>query len=229
MKRLFKILIPFLVLVLIGAVWLAWYFNLLPKKSYTAADFGIETLVASVDFDGDGLEDYADLLAGAKAEAKRRPRYKSVYYNGGYPPAEEGVCTDVIWRAFRDAGYSLREMVDQDIRNRPDAYPNIQKPDDNIDFRRVTNLHYFLEEYGVELTTDIDAIESWQPGDIVVFGNNKHIGIVSDKRNKKGQPYILHNGGQPMREEDYLPRAKVTAHFRFDASKVPEELLIKFQ
>ncbi len=228
MKRLFKILIPFLVFALIGAVWLAWYFNLLPKKSYTAADFGIETLVASVDFDGDGLDDYADLLAGAKAEAKRRPRYKSVYYNGGYPPAEEGVCTDVIWRAFRDAGYSLREMVDRDIRNRPEAYPNVQKPDDNIDFRRVTNLRHFFEEYAISLTTDIDAISSWQAGDIVVFGNNKHIGIVSDKRNKEGQPYILHNGGQPMREEDYLPRAKVTAHFRFDASKMPEELLIKF-
>ena len=229
MKRLFKILIPFLILALVGAVWLAWYFNLLPKKTYTAEDFGIEPLISKVDFDGDGLDDYADLLAGAKAEAKRRPRYKSVYYNGGYPPAEEGVCTDVIWRAFRDAGYSLREMVDRDIRNRPEAYPNIQKPDDNIDFRRVTNLRHFFEEYAITLTTDTDAISSWQAGDIVVFGNNKHIGIVSDKRNKEGQPYILHNGGQPVREEDYLPRAKVTAHFRFDASKVPEEMKIKFQ
>ena len=66
------------------------------------------------------------------------------------------------------------------------------------------------------------------PGDIVIFGNNNHIGIVSDYRNKHGITYILHNGGQPIREEDYLKRGKVTRHYRFDASKIDSSVIFSF-
>ena len=67
-------------------------------------------------------------------------------------------------------------------------------------------------------------------GDIVIFNENSHIGIVSDKRNANGQPLIIHNGGQPNREEDYLPGAqKIAAHYRFDASRVPEDMLIEWE
>ena len=62
----------------------------------------------------------------------------------------------------------------------------------------------------------------------MIFGNDSHIGIVSDKRNKNGQPFILHNGGQPKREENILPRRKVTAHYRFDASRLPAGAAIAF-
>ena len=45
-----------------------------------------------------------------------------------------------------------------------------------------------------------------------------HIGIISDKRNKKGVPYLIHNGGQPIREEDILERYNeyepITGHYR---------------
>ncbi|MBR6793962.1 MAG: DUF1287 domain-containing protein [Clostridia bacterium] len=64
---------------------------------------------------------------------------------------------------------------------------------------------------------------------MVLFDGDAHIGIVSDKRNKDGQPYILHNGGQPRREEDYLPRAEVSGHYRFDAANIPAEVLIAFE
>jgi len=82
--------------------------------------------------------------------------------------------------------------------------------------------------YALDLTTDPEAIGEWQPGDIVIFGNDRHIGIVSDKRNSKGQPYIIHNGGQPKREEDYLKRntMSITGHYRFDASSIDEAVLI---
>ena len=116
-------------------------------------------------------------------------------------------------------------MVDRDIRRRPEAYPHAAEPDHRIDFRRVPNLHEFLREYAVELTTDITDIEAWQAGDIVIFGRDQHIGIVSDRRNAEGQPYIIHNSGQPSREEDYLPRADVTGHYRFDASLIDAEIL----
>ena len=45
-----------------------------------------------------------------------------------------------------------------------------------------------------------------------------HIGIVSDKRNSKGIPYLIHNTGQPFREEDALEQYSkynpISGHYR---------------
>ena len=188
------------------------------KTFYTAEDFKIQTIKSDKDYDNDGIDDYTDILQGAKIEAENKPTYKSVYYSGGYPPDNEGVCTDVIWRALKNAGYILKEMVDEDIKNNVKQYPRVAgKPDPNIDFRRVPNLKIYFERNQIVLTTDLTRIEEWQPGDIVIFGSN-HIGIISDKRNKKGIPYLLHNGGQPLREEDilelYNQYEPITGHYR---------------
>ncbi len=48
--------------------------------------------------------------------------------------------------------------------------------------------------------------EDWQPGDIVVFDDGRHIGIVSDRRTKRGGRILFTMQGQPEREEDYLKR-----------------------
>jgi len=196
----------------------------------TAADQGasepnFERVVSPVDYNQNGKDDYMDLVLGARRDAENHPTYDDSYFNNGYPPDNIGVCADVIWRAFREAGYSLRDMVDKDIASRPSAYPKITKPDSNIDFRRVYNLQVFFEKYAISLTNDINKVEEWQPGDIVIFGNNTHIGIVSDKRNADGRPYIIHNGGQKEREEDYLGREFAAFHYRFDASAVDPAVL----
>lgn len=163
------------------------------KKVYYAEDFGIEVILSKNDMDNDGIDDYTDILLGARKEAENKPKYKSAYYSGGYPPDSEGVCTDVIWRAFKNAGYNLKDMVDEDIKNNVEKYPRVAgKPDPNIDFRRVPNLKVYFERNAINLTKDLSKIEEWQPGDIVVFGTS-HIGIISDKRNKKGIPYLIHN------------------------------------
>lgn len=224
MKKALKIFIP-IVLLLTLVYFTLNYFNLIPQKYYTARDFGIETVKSSVDFNQNGVDDYTDILMGARKDAQNHPKYDGKYIDGGYPPDNIGVCTDVVWRAFKNAGYSLKDMVDKDILNRREAYSRIDKPDTNIDFRRVKNLNIFFSEYAVSLTTDIEKISEWQPGDIVIFNNEKHIGIVSDKRNREGKPYIIHNGGQPNREEDYLTRSTVVAHYRFDASKIDSGVL----
>lgn len=83
------------------------------------------------------------------------------------------------------AGYYLRELVNEDIKNNPEKY-NIKVRDKNIDYRRVRNLLTYLEENSINLSTDIKNRDEWQGGDTVVFST--HIGIVSDKRNKKGIP-----------------------------------------
>lgn len=210
---LFAIL--FAVTILFFSVLFYYSYN---KEAYYARDFDIEVLLSSTDFDNDGIDDYTDILQGAKIEAENKPKYKSVYYAGGYPPENEGVCTDVIWRALKNAGYILKDMVDEDIKNNVDKYPRVNgKPDSNIDFRRVPNLKVYFERNQITLTKDLNKIEEWQAGDIVVFGES-HVGIISDKRNAKGIPYLIHNGGQPLREEDileiYNQYEPITGHYR---------------
>ena len=63
------------------------------------------------------------------------------------------------------------------------------------------------------------AAKLFAPGDIVTFGS-RHVGIISDKRNRDGIPYLIHNGGQPRREEDALLRCHrnhpISGHFRWN-------------
>lgn len=195
-----------------------------PKKYYKASDFNISTIYSKSDYDDDNIDDYSDFVVGARRDAQKKPKYISKYYENSYPPSNEGVCTDVIWRAFKQAGFSLRDMIDQDIMNHPEDYPNIKVRDKNIDFRRVMNQKIFFEKYAEKLTLNYKNVKKWQPGDIVVF-EDKHIGIISDYRNKTGIPYVIHNGGQQNREEDYLSKSKITGHYRFDATKIDPEIL----
>ena len=231
-KKAKAILVVFTVLAIvfvsIGLI-VANRYNVIPKKWYSAEDFGITEIKSSVDFNKNGIDDYSDMVLGARKDAENHPKYDSRYFDGGFPPDNIGVCTDVVWRAFKNAGYNLREMVDLDIQLRSEAYPAVENRDKNIDFRRVRNLLVFFREYAIELTVDVEQIGEWQPGDIVIFKGVEHIGIVSDRRSKDGQPYIIHNGGQPNREEDYLDWGDPTAHFRFDASLVDEALLIPWE
>ena len=216
MKKLTRFLTIFIIcLCIIILTILYLYFH---PKTYNANDFNIATITSQTDYDNDGIDDYTDILQGARIEAENKPTYKSVYYAGGYPPDNEGVCTDVIWRALKNAGYSLKDMIDEDIKNNVSAYPRVEgKPDPNIDFRRVPNLKIYFERNHITLTKDLTQIAEWQPGDIVVFGNS-HIGIISDKRNKKGIPFLIHNGGQPLREENILElynnHNPISGHFR---------------
>lgn len=178
------------------------------------------------DQDGDGILDLDDILDGARKDAANRPKYIDAYYRGGYPPDHEGVCTDVIWRSFRNAGYELKDMVDKDIRANPRAYPRVDRPDPNIDFRRVLNLHPFFRRHALSLTIevvphDIDNLSQWQGGDIVIFGAPyHHIAVVSDRRRVDGVPYIIHNRSPFTMEEDALLHwhkyvSPIVGHYRW--------------
>lgn len=204
------------------------YFNLIPKEYYKASHFNIKTIYSDSDFDKDKIDDYSDFVLGARNYVAKKPKYVSKYYENSYPPDSEGVCTDVVWQAFKNAGYSLRDMVNNDIKANPDDYQNITNRDINIDFRRVTNLKVFFQKYAINLTLDYKEISEWQPGDIVIF-NDEHIGIISDRRNKNGVNYVIHNYGQPNLEEDFLTKSKITGHYRFDATKIAKEVLVKWE
>lgn len=220
MKKVIKIVFVILIiLILLLIVGISTYFLTQKyKRVYTAEDFNIETIYSKLDYNQNGVDNYTDILLGARKDAENHPIYKSAYYKGGYPPENEGVCTDVVWRAFKNAGYNLKSMIDEDIKNNTKEYPATNgKPDPNIDFRRVRNLKVYFKKICYTLTNDIKEIEEWQPGDIVIFGSS-HIGIISDKRNKQGIPYLIHNAAQPLREEDTLElwnnNTPITAHYR---------------
>ena len=188
------IIIPLLVLYSEGIVIID------NNESYTNEDFGISTYTSKVDKDGDGIDDQTDFLQNVRKYIAKKPKYKSEYYAGGYPTGEYGVCTDVIVVAALNTGYDLRTLVNEDIKSRKEDY-DIDIIDIDIDFRRAKNLNEYLEKNAIVLTTDLSKIEEWQGGDIVVFKG--HIGVVSDKRNENGIPYLIHhaNAFQTIYEE----------------------------
>ncbi|MBR2760870.1 MAG: DUF1287 domain-containing protein [Solobacterium sp.] len=142
------------------------------------------------------------------------PKYKSRYYHGGYPDDGYGTCTDVIGFALRSSGYDLRKKLNEDVLAHPERY-EIETPDIDIDFRRVKNLIVYFENNEEVLGNDLSQIQDWQGGDLVIFRN--HIGIVSDRRNAKGIPYVIHHASpfQLRYEEDILEkRDDLVLHIR---------------
>lgn len=191
-----------------------YIFNVIPHKSYDNAYFQIEPYKSSIDKDKDGVDDQTDILNGVRDYVKTKPKYQSKYYETGYPNDLYGVCTDVVAFGLLNAGYDLMELVYQDILENRSNY-NIEQIDKRIDFRRVKNLEVYFKNHSISLTTNINSISEWQGGDIVVFKN--HIGIVSDKRNKKGIPFIIHHANpyQIHYEEDILEyRKDIIGHYR---------------
>lgn len=222
-RRLIAVLVFLLIIAGLLTAWVVWYLNLIPQRPYTAEELGIAVLASPLDADRDGVDDYTDIMLGARADAENAPRYDDSYHEGGYPPDDVGVCTDVVWRAFRHAGYDLKALVDYDISRNPELYPGLDNgtPDPNIDFRRVRNLRVFFDRHATVLTLDFDNPEDWQAGDIVTFGGDSaHIAVLSDLRNKDGYPWLIHNSGQPNREENSLIKLAltrgITGHYRWE-------------
>ena len=198
MKRIITLTLS-LTIVLYGL----YIFNYIPHKKYTNKDFKIKTYISNVDKDNDEIDDQTDILNNARNYISRKPKYKSKYYKTGYPNDEYGVCTDVVAFSLKNAGYDLKTLVNEHIKSNKKLY-KIKNIDENIDFRRVQNLKIYFNKTAIQLTSDINKIEKWQGGDIVIFKN--HIGIVSDKRNKKGISFIIHHASpyQKYYEEDIL-------------------------
>lgn len=214
MKK-YKWITLFLIIVfIIILIYLLYYLNIIPNKTYTNEYFDIETYTSNIDKDQDGIDDQTDIINNTKKYIKTNPQYKSKYYASGYPDDGYGVCTDVVAFSLKDAGYDLMELVNIHINENKHLY-DIDIIDKPIDFRRVKNLDIYFKHNAISLTTNVKEIDSWQAGDIVVF--KKHIGIISDKRNKRGVPYVIHHANpyQINYEEDILEkRNDIIGHYR---------------
>lgn len=201
--------------------------NIKPTESTVV----VENIKSDIDYNENSMDDYTDFVNGARKDALNYPTYDPSYIseNNGYPNDNKGVCTDVIWRAFKEAGYSLRTILNEDIKNDITYYTQIiDSPNPNIDFRRVKPLKHFFYKYALNLEVELNDPYQWQPGDIIVFNpNDYHIGILSDKRNNSGFPLVIHNMGQKNREEDFLTLKKenIAAHFRFESKNIEADVL----
>ena len=152
---------------------------------------------------------------------KYDPTYFVLKYPNGDVPADKGVCTDVIIRAYRKLGIDLQKEVHEDMAKNFSKYPKtwgLKKPDTNIDHRRVPNLAVFFSKFGKVKSTETNPA-LYIPGDIVTWilpGNLTHIGIVVNKKSADGKRFmVVHNigGGQVL--EDCLFKYTITGHYQY--------------
>lgn len=149
------------------------------------------------------------------------PAYVVLKYPMGDVPANKGVCTDVVIRAYRKLGIDLQKLVHEDMSRNFSLYPKKwgrTKADKNIDHRRVYNLMKFFERFGTVKKISNEAKE-YQPGDIVCWllgGKLSHIGIVSSIKSNDGLRYqIVHNIGSGQVLEDMLFDYEIIGHYTY--------------
>lgn len=149
--------------------------------------------------------------------------YRKIDYPMGDVPAYKGVCSDVIIRSYRGIDIDLQKLLHEDIKANFSAYPSkrmwgLNKPDTNIDHRRVPNLEVFFTRKGKVKPITKNA-EDYVPGDIVSWrldNGRPHIGIVVNKKSGDNQRYlVMHNIGFGQVAEDVLFSWKITGHFTY--------------
>lgn len=158
------------------------------------------------------------LAASARSLTAQRVVYDPAYYVIPYPagdvPHGKGVCTDVVIRAYRALGIDLQKAVHEDILKVRSAYHRVQRPDANIDHRRVPNLMVFFSRHGRSLSRQ-PADSLYGAGDVVCWdlgGGVLHTGIVVLQG---ARPWIVHNIGAGQVLENCLFRWTVIGHYRY--------------
>jgi uncharacterized protein YijF (DUF1287 family) len=181
------------------------------------------------DQDGDGLVNTLDVLVGAKRlclnKAAYVARYVPMKYPGGDVPRTEGVCTDTLVRALRNAGWDMQKGVHEDALKKPRLYPLEKAADANIDHRRIRMLLPWFNQFFVKVAPG----EPYLPGDLLLFDTfpNKpgpdHAGIVSDRLGPSGKPLVINNWTDGFHEEemDLLGFVPVTHRFRVPSGRKP--------
>lgn len=175
----------------------------------------------------DAKKNSRKLVDAALEQTMTAVTYNGAYFKIAYPmgdvPAQFGVCTDVIIRAYRKLDIDLQQLVHEDMRSNFSLYPakrnwNQTRTDTNIDHRRVPNLQTFFTRHGKKLSVSLKP-HDYQAGDLVTWmlpGNLPHIGIVTDQRSSDGlRPLIVHNIGAGPKLEDMLFDYPITGHYRY--------------
>ena len=188
-------------------VLILFFFTLIVNFTYAQNDFFKK------------LSDAAIMLTHQQVQYD--PQYFVIKYPNGDVPANKGVCTDVVIRAYRKLGIDLQKEVHIDMVNHFSKYPHLwglQRTDANIDHRRVPNLMKFFERKNAALPITMNAA-SYNPGEIVCWDLGSgimHIGIVVERKSMDGKRYcIVHNIGGGQVIADCLFSYKIIGHYRF--------------
>ncbi len=162
------------------------------------------------------------LAKAAETLTEQRVVYDPTYFTIGYPwgdvPANKGVCTDVVIRAYRKLGIDLQQKVHEDMVQHFSLYPKkwgLTKPDKNIDHRRVPNLMTFFSRFGNTKAISSNAGD-YEPGDIVCWnlgGGITHIGLISNTKGSMGCYKVVHNIGSGQVLEDCLFNYSIIGHY----------------
>jgi uncharacterized protein len=136
----------------------------------------------------------------ARMMTVKKVRYEETYEKIDYPMGDVspqiGVCTDMVIRSFRAVDIDLQQLLHEDRRDHPDAYPThiweYKKPDKNIDHRRCQNLVVFFQRHAEEI--DATNTAQWNSGDVIFYYLNKreysyHVGIITKGGEK---PVVCH-------------------------------------
>lgn len=150
------------------------------------------------------------------------PSYFTIAYPNGDVPANKGVCSDVVIRAYRKSGIDLQLELHKDIAANFSEYPkkwSLKSPDKNIDHRRVPNLMKFFERNKASLPVSQQAAD-YKYGDIVCWqlqGGQTHIGVVVHQKSPvhQNQYQMVHNIGAGQVLEDCLFNYKIIGHYRY--------------
>jgi len=151
------------------------------------------------------------------------PAYYRIPYPEGDVPADRGVCTDVVIRAYRKLGIDLQREIHMDMKANFSKYPNqkrwgLKSTDLNIDHRRVPNQQVFFSRKGTEKSIT-DNPDDYKTGDIVAWDLGRgilHIGIVIDRKSRDGKRrLIVHNIGRGQVMEDVLFSWKIIGHYNY--------------
>jgi len=190
------------------------------------------------DKDEDGINDQKDIMQGAKKQLENPAKTINLeegelnYFSGGDPPENLASTEDIIARAFLEAGFSLKDLVYEDIKENFDQYKikeiwNRSFCDPDIDYRRIQNLEIFFNKNAKILdilfnASDEQNLNSWLPGDVVFFDMDRNsysdnVGIISDNTTRDGVPKVIYNYIDPgyTVEKDILKEKTITGHYRF--------------
>jgi uncharacterized protein YijF (DUF1287 family) len=185
------------------------------------------------DRDGDGLPDPLDVYLGGIKNALNAAPYVGGYTRLAYPGGDvvrtEGVCTDVIVRALRNAGIDLQVELARDIAAARRAYPMVRRPDRNIDHRRVKTILPWFRRHWEAHAVPATADDPLRPGDVLFFDTfpNKsgpdHIGLVSGTIGPGGEPVVINawTDGYVANEMDLVPWVPITHRFRAPPADLP--------
>lgn len=167
----------------------------------------------------------AQALRYSRSEVIYDPAYFKIAYPAGDIPRDKGVAADLLVRCYRKIDVDLQELIHEDIRDHFRLYPQLwaaDRPDENIDHRRVPNLQRFFSRKGEILTTSRDASQ-YHPGDIVVWAManaETHVGIVvpGPQGAPGSTPWVVHHPpGGGVKWEDALFDYQILGHFRYPA------------